>query len=116
MSKMSPRGIVLALALVLLAASVPAMSADCCAPGAPAQQAIRAADCCATMLECPTPRVLSAVVQMADPARRARVLTADSVEAFDMSPRLSRLDASESALGPRFGAPPLYRLHAQLLI
>lgn len=116
MPKMNPRGIALALALVLLAVSLPAVPADCCAPGAPARQAIRAVDCCAAMLECPTPRVLSAVVQRADPARRVRVLTAGSVEALDLSPRLRRLAASESSFGPLSGGPPLYRLHAQLLI
>ena len=116
MSKMSLRGTTLALALVLLAASVPAVPADCCAPGAPVQQAIRAADCCAAMFECPNLRVVSAVVQRADPARGARVLTADSMEALDLSPRLPRPAASESSFGPLSGGPPLYRLHAQLLI
>lgn len=116
MSKMSPRGIALALALVLLVASVPAVPADCCAPGAPARQAIRAVDCCATMLECPTPRVVSALVQRVDTAQGARLLTADSVEALDVSPRLPHLAASESSFGPLSGGPPLYRLHAQLLI
>lgn len=113
---MRPRGIAFALALVLLAASAPAVPADCCAPGAPAQRAIRAVDCCAAMLECPAPRAVSAVVQRADSAREARLLTADSVEALDTVPRLLRLAVSESSFGPLSGGPPLYRLHAQLLI
>lgn len=111
-----PRKTALALGVLLFALSVPATTGACCAPGSPTEQTARTMDCCGAMLECLTPRLVStAAVQSADSGGTAGLQTADSVGSLDMAPNLPRL-ADSPRLGPLGGGPPLYRLHAQLLI
>ena len=115
---MSSRGTALALALLLLAAVVPAGRADCCSPSGLAEQQVSGMDCCANALECPTrlQAVSFAVVPGAVSAPTAGPVSANSLGWLDSAPRLSRLAGSEPSFRPVSNGTPLYRLHAQLLI
>jgi hypothetical protein len=114
--QIQPRKTALALAVLLFALSVPAATGACCAAGGPTERTARSMDCCGAMLECPTSRLVSTgAVQSADSGGTAGLQTADSVGSLDMAPSLPRL-ADSPRPGALGGGPPLYRLHAQLLI
>ena len=115
---MTSRSIAFALALFLaLTTALAAAPAACCVTGESGDVALIALDCCASMVECPL-RLKGAgpaVVQTDTVSAGAVVLFA--VPRF---PDLAEGRAHWSSLLPpglpAADGPPLYRLHAQLLI
>jgi hypothetical protein len=111
---MTARSTALALALLLLAAGAFAAPDACCIPNGSAEPTIRAVDCCETMLEAPTLPQAALAAAVAG----LRSLPADSSLPVDLAPvsGLPRLSVARACLGAPSDRPPLYRLHAQLLI
>jgi len=112
---MTARGTALAVAFLLLAAGASAAPGACCPPGGRAEQAISAVDCCATTLECPTApqAALTTTVRGVETLPTHHALPADPAP---FEPGFPRLFAAQASLGTPADGPPLYRLHAQLLI
>jgi hypothetical protein len=114
---MTTRAFSLAFALLFAVSSAAtAAPGPCCAPTESAERALVALDCCATMAVCPLR------LQAAGPAvvkADGHALMAGTPAAAPESPApvglarsVSRSEIPES----RVAGPPLYRLHAQLLI
>ena len=112
---MTARGTALALAFVLLATGVSAAPGACCPPGGQAEQAIGAVDCCATTLECPTApqAALTTAVRGVETLQTHHALPADPTL---FEPDFPRPIAAQASRGTPADGPPLYHLHAQLLI
>jgi hypothetical protein len=111
---MTARATALALALLLLAAGASAAPGACCPPSGSLEPAIRAVDCCETMLEGPTlpQAALAAAVAGLSPLPTDHALPRDPARLAGFH----RLSAAHASLGAPPDGPPLYRLHAQLLI
>jgi hypothetical protein len=112
---MTARGTALVLAILLLAAGASAAPDACCFPSGRADQAIGSMDCCATMLECPAApqAALTTTVKGVETLQAHHALPADSA-LFPLS--FPRLITARASLGMPADGPPLFRLHAQLLI
>ena len=112
---MTARGTALAVAFLLLAAGASAAPGACCPASGRVEQAIGVVDCCATTLECPTApqEALTTTVRGVETLPTHHALPADPAP---FEPGLLRLFAAQASLGTPADGPPLYRLHAQLLI
>ena len=109
---MRTSGISLVLAITLLTAGASVAPATCCVPKT--SRTVQAMDCCDTMVVCPTiPEAGSfAVVSSSDAATAALALVLDSPGEPAPERRITKLASAETLPDK----PPLYRLHAQLLI
>lgn len=100
--------------LLAVSAAVTAAPAACCVPGESSERALIAVDCCSTMVECPLQlKVAGAVVQAEGPS------LAIGAPALAPEPPAAAELFSSASLEPddlSYAGPPLYRLHAQLLI
>ena len=112
---MTARGTALALAILLLAAGASAAPGACCPPSGRTDRAIGIMDCCATTLECPAApqAALTTTAQGVETLPTHQALPADSA-LFPLS--FPRLIAARATLEKPADGPPLFRLHAQLLI
>ncbi len=116
---MSPRATATALALLLLAASLPAATPTCCALRESAERTIISSmDCCSATLECPI--APQAIVTAASPSTipTLRVLSFCPLSggSTDSAILFARPPALLSFPGSAPSGPPPYRLHSQLLI
>ena len=111
---MTARATALALALLLLTVGAYAAPDACCPPSGSAEPSIRAVNCCETMLEAPA----SPQAMFTTPVQGKISLPTDHPVSVDPAPipGLPRLTAAQASLGAPPDGPPLYRLHAQLLI
>ena len=113
---MTPRAVSFALAL-LLAAACAAVAAPpaCCVPAGSGRDLI-AGDCCSTMVECPLQfNAAGLAIVQADgqgPAVGPPVAAPESPTSVEPSRADFRFEPDELT----YSGPPLYRLHAQLLI
>jgi hypothetical protein len=112
---MTARATAFALAFLLLAAGASAAPGACCPAGGRAEQAIGAMDCCATMVQCPAvpQAALTTAVRGVETLPAHHALPA---EPAPFEPGLPRLISAEVSRGTPADGPPLYHLHAQLLI
>ncbi len=117
---MRVRGTAVALALLLLATSVPAATRMCCPAGRAAQTSIRSMDCCeAALLRCPASLQAIVSADSSDDSLTVRIEASSAVPggSHDSPPLLL-----QGSLGERvsrttsFSHPPLFRLYSQLLI
>lgn len=113
---MKTRACAFALALLFaVSAAVTAAPGACCAP-VETEQAVSAVDCCATMGECPL-QLKAAGPAVVQPDGQG--FTMASLAAAPESPATVGLSYPDPRFQPgevSYAGPPLYRLHAQLLI
>ena len=115
---MNSRAIAFTLALLFaLSSAAMATPGTCCVANAPAPRSLVAMDCCAAVAECPMQLKATepAVIQAAAPASAPTVHEAVS-ESPDSARNHLRIFSLVSSRAPDPDRPPLYRLHAQLLI
>jgi hypothetical protein len=115
---MIPRAAAAALALLVLASSLPAATRKCCSLRATTERMIMSPmDCCETMLECPIApeaAVAAASTSMLPAPRGSVVLCQQPSVSLEAS--LLTRPVPGPTLTALLSTPPLYRLHSQLLI
>ena len=116
---MSARATAIALALLLVAVSAPAVAPMCCALQNTAERTIISSmDCCAATLECPIAQeaTVTAASPSATPALRALSLCPQSCGLPNSATPFACLAVALTIPGPALSGPPAYLLHSQLLI
>ena len=112
---MTARVIALALALLSLGAGASLAAVPCCPETAPSGSTLQRPDCCAAEVSCPI-RTPTAIVSAARAIGAGSSPTAPVPAPLAPSAVRTTLAARPTPLGRAAPGPPIYRLHAQLLI